>query len=183
MGTVPPNISKHLRFLWIPLWYPLDTPLDNPLDTPQTCPGNNRWQQTPTETKSQPKTPQDTDGCCLSMSGSVSWHLLVSFDLWRCLGGVWGTSGGVWRVSGGYLRVSECKFWKSEALICVLGSQPLQYGAITLFWHSPERHYFFFHFTIVGYMISLFFSARQKDIKNGSCKWSPCSCFRRIKVI
>ena len=24
-------------------------------------------------------------------------------------------------------------------------------------------------------MISLFFNARQKDIKNGSCKWSPCS--------
>ena len=27
----------------------------------------------------------------------------------------------------------------------------------------------------LGYMISLFFSARQKDIENGSCKWSPCS--------
>ena len=27
----------------------------------------------------------------------------------------------------------------------------------------------------LGYMILLFFSARQKDIKNGSCKWSPCS--------
>ena len=23
-------------------------------------------------------------------------------------------------------------------------------------------------------MILLFFNARQKDIKNGSCKWSPC---------
>ena len=27
-------------------------------------------------------------------------------------------------------------------------------------------------------MISLFFNARQKDIKNGSCKWSPCN-YRR----
>ena len=61
----------------------------------------NRWQQTPTETKSQPETPQDTDGCCLSMSGSVSWRLLVSFYSWRWQGGVWGTCGGVWGVSEG----------------------------------------------------------------------------------
>ena len=27
----------------------------------------------------------------------------------------------------------------------------------------------------MGYMILLFFSARQKDIKNGSGKWSPCT--------
>ena len=26
----------------------------------------------------------------------------------------------------------------------------------------------------LGYMILLFFSARQNDIKNDSCKWSPC---------
>ena len=124
------------------------------------------------------------------MSGSFSWHLLVSFDLWQCLGGIWGTSWGVWGVSGGCLRVSECYFWKSEALRCVLGSQPLQYGAISLFWHCPERHDFFapdhsetFKYQNVyiwgwqkwlGYMISLFFNARQKDMKNGSCKWSPC---------
>ena len=61
-----------------------------------------------------------------------------------CLGDVLGCLRGVW----GCLRVSECYFWKSEALRCVLGSQPLQYGAITLFWHSPERHDFF-HLTIV----------------------------------
>ena len=35
---------------------------------------------------------------------------------------------------------------------------------------QPGKALLFFHFTIVGYMISLFFSARQKDIKNGSCK-------------
>ena len=56
-------------------------------------------------------------------------------------------------MSGGCLRVSECYFWKSEALRCVLGSQPLQYGAITLFWHSPERHDFF-HLTIARLKIS-----------------------------
>ena len=108
----------------------------------------NRWQQTPTETKSQPETPQDTDGCCLSMSGSVSWRLLVSFYSWRWQGGVWGTCGGVWGVSGGCRKVSECYFWKLEAHRCVLGSQPLQYRAISLFWHSLERHDFF-HLTIV----------------------------------
>ena len=59
--------------------------------------------------------------------------------------GCLGVSGGV---SGGCQRVSECYFWKLEALRCGLGSQPLQYGAITLFWHSPERHDFF-HLTIV----------------------------------
>ena len=155
----------------------------------------NRWQQTPTETKSQPETPQDTDGCCLSMSGSVSWRLLVSFYSWRWQGGVWGTCGGVWGVSGGCRKVSECYFWKLEAHRCVLGSQPLQYGAITLFWHSLERHDFFSpdhsetskyqNVSIWGWqkwlscMISLFFNARQKDIKNGSCKWSPCSFSRR----
>ena len=58
-------------------------------------------------------------------------------DVLGCLRGVWGC-----------LRVSECYFWKSEALRCVLGSQPLQYGAISLFWHCPERHDFF-HLTIV----------------------------------
>ena len=26
----------------------------------------------------------------------------------------------------------------------------------------------------VGSMMAIFFNARQKDIKNGSCKWSPC---------
>ena len=56
-----------------------------------------------------------------------------------CLGDVLGCLRGVW----GCLRVSECYFWKSEALRCVLGSQPLQYGAISLFWHCPERHDFF----------------------------------------
>ena len=133
------------------------------------------------------------------MSGSFSWHRLVSFDLWQCLGGVWGMSGRVWGVSGGCLRVSECYFWKSEALRCVLGSQPLQYGAISPFWHFPERHDFFapdhsetskyqnvYNWgwqKLLGYMISLFFSARQNDIKNGSCKWSPCSRAWRVPAI
>ena len=62
------------------------TPPRHPPDTPQTSPGNKRCQQMPTETKSQPETPQDTDGCCLSMSGSVSWRLLVSFYSWRWQG-------------------------------------------------------------------------------------------------
>ena len=91
----------HSDILWPP---PGITP-----DTSQTSQETryaNRRQQTPTDTKSQPQTPQDTDGCCLSMFGGVFWHLLVSLVSWWCLGGVWGMSrlsewclGGV----GGYL--------------------------------------------------------------------------------
>ena len=53
-----------------------------------------------------------------------------------CLGGVYGYLSGIHRnlrcsdVFGGYL-----------------GSPSLQYGAVTLLWHSPERHKFF-HLTI-----------------------------------
>ena len=94
-------------------------------------------------------------------------------------------------MSGRCRRVSGWYLWKLDVLGCVLGSHPLQYGAVTLFWHRPERHHFFspdhtetskyqnVHIwgwqKWLGYMISLFLSARQKDIKNGSCIWTPCS--------
>ena len=95
-------------------------------------------------------------------------------------------------MSGRCRRVSGWYLWKLDVLGCVLGSHPLQYGAVTLFWHRPERHHFFspdhtetskyqnVHIwgwqKWLGYMISLFLSARQKDIKNGSCIWTPCIC-------
>ena len=51
------------------------------------------------------------------------------------------TLGGVCGVSDGYLGVSEWHSWKLKALGCVLGylgSQSLQYGAVTPFCHNPE---------------------------------------------
>ena len=99
------NFHKyHSDILWPP---PRHHPRHLPVpQTSQETRYANRRQQTPTDTKSQPQTPQDTDGCCLSMFGGVCWHLLVSLVSWWCLGGVWGMSrlsewclGGV----GGYL--------------------------------------------------------------------------------
>ena len=104
----------------------------------------NRWQQTPTETKSKPETPQDTDGCCLSMSGSVSWRLLVSFYSWRWQGGVGGTCGGVWGVLEG--------IW---VLFLEIGSAQMCFGfsAFAVRSHNiilaqPGKAWLFFHLTI-----------------------------------
>ena len=153
-----------------------------------------REQQMTTDTNRAKEPAQDTQRHWLVLfeyvwqfwlaSVGVFWFMAMSRG---CLGDVLGCLRGVW----GCLRVSECYFWKSEALRCVLGSQPLQYGAITLFWHCPERHdsfapdhsetlkyqnvYIWGWQKWLGDMISLFFNARQNDIKNGSCKWSPCS--------
>ena len=120
--------------------YHSDTPTQPP-DIPQTPTRHlqgagdaNRQQQTPPDTNRQPQTPKDTDKCCLSTAGDVCCRLLTSLAPWRCLGGVW-------EMSGGYLGVSEWYSWKSKALGCVwgyLGSQSLQYGAVTLFCHNPE---------------------------------------------
>ena len=137
----------------------------------------NRCQQRQRASPRHPKTLTGAVWVCLAVSVGVCWCLFIH--------------GGDKGVSGGCRKVSECYFWKLEAHRCVLGSQPLQLGAITLFWHSLERHDFFSpdhsetskyqNVSIWGWqkwlsrMISLFFNARQKDIKNGSCKWSPCS--------
>ena len=66
-----------------------------------------------------------------------------------------------------------------------LGSQSLQYGAVTLFWHSPERPIFFssdhtetskyqnVHMSAqqkwLGFAIFLFFKACQREIIKYSC--------------
>ena len=66
-----------------------------------------------------------------------------------------------------------------------LGSQSLQYGAVTLFWHSPERTIFFSsdHAETskyqnvymspqqiwLGFAIFMFFKACQKEIIKYSC--------------
>ena len=51
--------------------------------------------------------------------------------------------GGVW----GYLSGIHGNLRRLDVFGGYLGSPSLQYGAVTIFWHSPERHDFF-HLTI-----------------------------------
>ena len=121
--------------------YHSDTPRHPPY-TPETYPGNLKCQQTPTDTNGHPQTPSINDRCCLSKSGSVCWCPLWSVGILCSLE----MSRGVWGISGGYLGVSEWYSWKLEAIRCVwglLGSHSLQYGAVTLYWHSSERQDFY----------------------------------------
>ena len=63
----------------------------------------------------------------------VCWHLMMPGEVWgvsrECLVYVWVYLSGV----HGNRR-------QSDVFGGYLGSQALQYGAKTLFWHSPERH-------------------------------------------
>ena len=72
---------------------------------------------------------------CHGVSGGVCWCLLVCCVPWRCHGVVWG-------VSEGYLSGIHRNWRRSDVFGGYVGSQSLQYGAKTLFRHSPERHNF-----------------------------------------
>ena len=72
---------------------------------------------------------------CLVVSVGVCWCLLVCCVPWRCHGVVWG-------VSEGYLSGIHRNWRRSDVFGGYVGSQSLQYGAKTLFRHSPERHNF-----------------------------------------
>ena len=129
------------------------TPPRHPPDTPQTSPGNKRCQQMTTDANRDKEPARDTPR---------HWRVLFEY---------------VWQCQLAFVGV----FLFMEVTRGVWG---------TLFWHSLERHDFFSpdhsetskyqNVSIWGWqkwlscMISLFFNARQKDIKNGSCKWSPC---------
>ena len=94
---------------------------------------DNRRQQTPPDVLKQHLSVSFGVWGCLFVSVVVCWHLLLPGDVWwvsgGCLVGVWGCLSDIHGnrrhsdVFGGYL-----------------GSQSLQYGATTLFWHSHERH-------------------------------------------
>ena len=122
--------------------YHSDTP-KHPPDIPKTPPSYlqgtqhaNRHQQTPMDTARHTQTAPVSVLGCLAVSVGVCWHVVFLGDIWGvslgCLEGVWGyLSGnhGHWRrldVFGGYL-----------------GSQSLQYGAKTPFWHSAKRNNLF----------------------------------------
>ena len=72
---------------------------------------------------------------CHGVSGGVCWCLLVCCVPWRCHRVVWG-------VSEGYLSGIHRNWRRSDVFGGYVGSQSLQYGAKTLFRHSPERHNF-----------------------------------------
>ena len=96
----------------------------------------NRRQQTPTNRHQQ--TPQDSDRCCLSMSGRVPWYLLSPVGMSCSLK----MSGDVWGVFGGYLSSIHGNLSPSDVIGGYRDSQSLQYGAKALLRHSPERHNF-----------------------------------------
>ena len=146
----------------------------------------NRRQQTPTDTKSQPQTPQDTDGCCLSMFGGVFWHLLVSLVSWGVSGGCLGCESDVWEVSEGIWVVfmeigcarmcfgfSPFAVWSHNTILAQTWKAPLFFTRP--YWDLKYQNVHIWGWQKwLGYMISLFLNAHQKDIKNGSCIWTPC---------
>ena len=126
----PPNIFKRLQFPWIPLRYP-----QSPLRYPQGKWNANRQQQMPRNIARLSQTAPVSFLGSLAVSVGVCWHVMFHRDAvglsGECLEGVWGKlswSHGNWRptnVFGGYI-----------------GSQSLQYGVKTLFWHSLEYYGF-----------------------------------------
>ena len=82
--------------------YPSDIPqisLRHPQTSPRQAYGISSEHKTLTDANRHRQTPKDNARCCLSMSGSVPWHLLSSVGMSCSLE----TSGVVWGVSGGCL--------------------------------------------------------------------------------
>ena len=140
-GNENPDTPKYIRVPPISMnitQTPLDTHQTSPRHPPdiyreQKMPAdNNRRHQTKTDSPRHPKTLTSAVCVHLTVSVGVCYPLLISLAPWRCLGGVWG-------MSSGYLGLSEWYSWNSKVLWCIwgyLGSQSLQYGAITLFCHK-----------------------------------------------
>ena len=124
--------------------YHLDTPRcppQRPPYTPKRSPEDTRRQQTTTDANRHRHMYSNSTCQCLRVSGAVCLCLVAS--VFVCLHLL--LPGDVWWVSGICLvffwGVSEWYLCKSEALGCVwryLGSQSLQYRAVTLFCHNPE---------------------------------------------
>ena len=75
-------------------------------------------------------------GICPLASVVVCWHVMFPGDVWGCLGDVWG-------VSGGYLSGIYGNWRRLDVLGGHVGSQSFQYGAKSLFRHSPGMQNFF----------------------------------------
>ena len=118
------------------------TPQTSPTH-PQTSPGNTKYQPTATGTNRHCHTYLNRTCQCLRVSVGVCWGLLASVEILSSLEMSWGCLGGVL----GYLSGIHGNLRRSDVFGGYLGSSSLQYGAVTLFWHSPERRDFF-HLTI-----------------------------------
>ena len=122
--------------------YPPDTP-QTPPDIPQTPPRHlqgtrhaNRPQQMPTDTARHTQAAPVNVLGCLAVSVDVCWHVLFPGET---LGVSGGCVGGVWRYMSGIHE--NRRHW--DVIGGCLGSQSMQYGAKTLFWHIPKMHDFF----------------------------------------
>ena len=145
----------------------------------------------PTKTARHTQTAPVSVFGCLGLALCVCRCLLSSVVPWTCLGGVWrmpgGCPGDIWVVfiEIGGARMCLVGIWVLTGFLAlavcsrnIIFTQP---GKAWLF--SPDHSetskyqnvYIWGWQKWLGYMISLFFNARQKDIKNGSWKWSPCS--------
>ena len=78
---------------------------------------------------------------CPLASVVVCWHVMFPGDVWVCLGDVWG-------VSERYLSGIYGNWRRSNVFWGYVGSQSFQYGAKSLFRHSPERQNSF-HLTLL----------------------------------
>ena len=165
--------------------HPPDIP-QTPLRHLQGTQDVNRRQNAPTDTSRHTQTAPVSVRGCLGVSVGICGRLLTSWFSWRCLGVSGGCLGGVY----GYLSGIHGNLRCSDVFGGYLDSPSLQYAAVALLWHSPERHTFV-HQTIPRHQnikMSIYkvdknhwvmwffciFCARQKNIKKHSCTWSPC---------
>ena len=125
--------------------YYSDTPRHHP-DIPKTTPRHlqgtqnvNRRQHAPTDTSEHTQTAPVIVWGCLLASVVICCRLLSSVDILSSLEMSGGYLGVVW----GYLRGIHGNWRHSDVFEGYLGFQSLQYGALTLFRHSPETHNFF----------------------------------------
>ena len=80
---------------------------------------------------------------CLPVSVGVCWPLLASVGMLCSLEMPWACLGDVRWASGGYLSgMIHGNQRRSDVFGGYVGSQSLQYGAKTVFWHRLEIHGF-----------------------------------------
>ena len=176
--------------------YHSDTP-KHPPDIPKAPPRylqgtqhSNRRQQTPPDTPKHWEALFEYVWRCQLASVVVCLHVLFNGD-------VWGVSVGYLGGVRGYLSGIHGNQRRLDVFGGYLGSQSLQYGAKTPFWHSPKYHNFcspdhtetskYQNRRIsafqkwLGYAIFLIFWVRQRKIICYSCFWSPCRPIPRAR--
>ena len=179
------------------------TPPRHPPDTPQTSPGNKRCQQMTTDANRDKEPARDTPRHWRVLFEYV-WQCQLAFvgvflfmevtrgclgDVWGCLRGVWGVSEGIWVL---FLEIGSAQMCFGFSAFAVRSHNIIlaQPGKAWLFSPDHSETSKYQNVSIWGWqkwlscMISLFFNARQKDIRNGSsCKWSPCIIVPPLRIL